>query len=108
MMRKHGSIICKWHLCLPKGPTNSARMRTIVTAAAAVFANGTYFVDIPRTTLTIFGLYPSCAILKNITFWKLLCFHPQVRRWEDTYPVGPIIKRNLSPLIFFLTSCSLE
>jgi hypothetical protein len=32
-MRKRGSIVCKLRPCLPKGPTNSARMRTIVTAA---------------------------------------------------------------------------
>jgi hypothetical protein len=32
-MRKLGSIVCKLRPCLPKGPTNSARMRTIVTAA---------------------------------------------------------------------------
>lgn len=32
-MRKHGSIVCKWPPCLPKGPTNYARMRTILTAA---------------------------------------------------------------------------
>jgi hypothetical protein len=32
-MRKRGSIACKWRPCLPKGPTNSARMRIIVTAA---------------------------------------------------------------------------
>jgi hypothetical protein len=32
-MRKCGSIVCKWRPCLPKGPTDSARMRTIVTAA---------------------------------------------------------------------------
>jgi hypothetical protein len=31
-MRKHGLIVCKLHPCLPKGPTNSARMRIIVTA----------------------------------------------------------------------------
>jgi hypothetical protein len=32
-MRKRGSIVCKWRPCLPKGPTNSAQMCTIVTAA---------------------------------------------------------------------------
>jgi hypothetical protein len=32
-MRERGSIVCKLRLCLPKGPTNSARMRTTVTAA---------------------------------------------------------------------------
>jgi hypothetical protein len=32
-MRKCGSIVCRLRPCLPKGPTNSARMRTIVTAA---------------------------------------------------------------------------
>jgi hypothetical protein len=32
-MRKCGSIVCRWHLCLPKGPTNSAHMRNIVTTA---------------------------------------------------------------------------
>lgn len=32
-MSKRGSIVCKWRPCLPKGPTNSARMCTIVTAA---------------------------------------------------------------------------
>jgi hypothetical protein len=32
-MRKHGSIVCKLRLCLPKGPTTSACMCTIVTAA---------------------------------------------------------------------------
>jgi hypothetical protein len=32
-MGKRGSIACKLRPCLPKGPTNSARMRTIVTAA---------------------------------------------------------------------------
>jgi hypothetical protein len=30
-MRKRDSIVRKWRPCLPKGPTNSARMRTIVT-----------------------------------------------------------------------------
>jgi hypothetical protein len=33
MMRKHGSIVCKLRPYLPIGPTNSARMGTIVTAA---------------------------------------------------------------------------
>jgi hypothetical protein len=33
MMCKHGLIVCKLHPCLQKGPTNSACMRTIVTAA---------------------------------------------------------------------------
>jgi hypothetical protein len=32
-MRKRGSIVFKWRPCIPNGPTNSARMRTIVTAA---------------------------------------------------------------------------
>jgi hypothetical protein len=32
-MRKRGSIVCKLRSCLPKGPTNSARMRNILTAA---------------------------------------------------------------------------
>jgi hypothetical protein len=32
-MLKRGSIVCKLHLCLPKGPINSTRMRTVVTAA---------------------------------------------------------------------------
>lgn len=32
-MHKHCSIVCKWHLCLHKGPTNSVYMRIIVTAA---------------------------------------------------------------------------
>jgi hypothetical protein len=32
-MCKHGLIVCKLCPCLSKGPTNSARMRTIVTAA---------------------------------------------------------------------------
>jgi hypothetical protein len=32
-MRKHGSIVCISRPCLQKGPTQSARMRTIVTAA---------------------------------------------------------------------------
>jgi hypothetical protein len=32
-MRKRGSIVRKLNPCLPKGLTNSARMRTIVTAA---------------------------------------------------------------------------
>jgi hypothetical protein len=32
-MHKHGSIVCKWRPCLPKGPTNSAQMCTIVTAS---------------------------------------------------------------------------
>jgi hypothetical protein len=31
-MCKRGSIVCKWRPCLPKGPPNSARMHTIVTA----------------------------------------------------------------------------
>jgi hypothetical protein len=31
-MRKHDLIVCKLHLCPPKGPTNSAHMHTIVTA----------------------------------------------------------------------------
>jgi hypothetical protein len=30
-MRKRGSTVCKLLPCLPKGPTNSARMRTMVT-----------------------------------------------------------------------------
>jgi hypothetical protein len=29
---KRDSTLCKWRPCLPKGPTNLARMRTIVTA----------------------------------------------------------------------------
>jgi hypothetical protein len=45
-MRKHGSIVYKWRQCLPKGPTSSAR-----SAAAAIFANGTYFVD-KESTIT--------------------------------------------------------
>jgi hypothetical protein len=32
MMHKHGLIVCKWRVSLPKGQTNSARMRTIVIA----------------------------------------------------------------------------
>jgi hypothetical protein len=32
-MHKRGSIACKLRPCLPNGPTNSARMHTIVTAA---------------------------------------------------------------------------
>jgi hypothetical protein len=32
-MRKRSSIVCKWRPCLPKGPTNSACTRIIVTAA---------------------------------------------------------------------------
>jgi hypothetical protein len=33
MMHKRGLIVCKWHPCLSKGSTNSARMHTIVTTA---------------------------------------------------------------------------
>jgi hypothetical protein len=32
-MRKRGSNVCKSRPCYLKGPTSSARMRTIVTAA---------------------------------------------------------------------------
>jgi hypothetical protein len=32
-MRKRGSIVCKLCPCLPKGPTNSTCMRTLVAAA---------------------------------------------------------------------------
>jgi hypothetical protein len=32
-MNKYGSIVCKLRLCLPKGPTNSVRMLTIVSVA---------------------------------------------------------------------------
>jgi hypothetical protein len=32
-MHKHGLIAYKWHPCLPKGPTNSASMHTIMTTA---------------------------------------------------------------------------
>jgi hypothetical protein len=32
-MRKHSSIVCKLRPCLPKGPTNSACMNNIMTAA---------------------------------------------------------------------------
>jgi hypothetical protein len=32
-MRKRGSIVCKSRPCLPKAPTNSARIRSVVTAA---------------------------------------------------------------------------
>jgi hypothetical protein len=31
-MHTRGSIVCKSRPCLPKGPTNSACMRTVVTA----------------------------------------------------------------------------
>jgi hypothetical protein len=31
-VRKCGSIVCKWHPCLPKGPTDSAHVHSIVTA----------------------------------------------------------------------------
>jgi hypothetical protein len=60
-MRKRGLIVCKLRPCDPKGPTNSARMHTIVTAAfaAAIFANGTYFVDMP-STLSLFTLKYIC------------------------------------------------
>jgi hypothetical protein len=32
-MCKRGSIVCKSRPCRPKGPTNSAHMHTVVTAA---------------------------------------------------------------------------
>jgi hypothetical protein len=51
-MRKHCSNVCKLRPCLATESTNSARMRTIVTAAA-IFANGTYFLDNPRTWDTV-------------------------------------------------------
>ena len=46
-MRKHCSNVCKLRPCLDTESTNSARMRTIVirSAAAAIFTNGTYFLD---------------------------------------------------------------
>jgi hypothetical protein len=50
-MRKRGSIVCQLRPSLPKGPTNSARMQTIDSdrcIAAAIFANRTYFVDMPH------------------------------------------------------------
>ena len=49
-MRKHCSNVCKFCPCLATESTNSAPMRTIV-AAAAIFANGTYFLDNPRITV---------------------------------------------------------
>jgi hypothetical protein len=49
-MIKHGLIVCKLHLCLPKGPTNFMNAYyNDHSIAAAVFANGTYFVDMSRT-----------------------------------------------------------
>jgi hypothetical protein len=50
-MRKHCSNVCELRLCLATESTNSARMRTIVTAAA-IFSNGTYFLDTLRISLT--------------------------------------------------------
>jgi hypothetical protein len=48
-MRKRGSIVCKWRPCLPKGPTNCTHEHhSDRSAATAIFANGTYFVDTPR------------------------------------------------------------
>jgi hypothetical protein len=43
-MRKHCSNVRKLRPFLDKGKKKLARMRTIATAAA-VFANGTYFLD---------------------------------------------------------------
>jgi hypothetical protein len=64
-MRKRGSIVCKLRPYLPKGPTNSARMRIIVTAA--IFANGTYFVDTPHITLFRSKLDYASVVWNNLT-----------------------------------------
>jgi hypothetical protein len=45
-MRKHCSNVCKLRPCLATESTNSAPMCTTVTAAA-IFANGTYFLVNP-------------------------------------------------------------
>jgi hypothetical protein len=53
-MSKHGSIVCKWRLCLPKGPINSACIHAHHrdrSAAVAIFANGTYFMDTPHNII---------------------------------------------------------
>jgi hypothetical protein len=49
-MQDDGLIVCELRPCLPKWPENSARMRTIVTAALQrhIFANGAHFVYTPR------------------------------------------------------------
>ena len=52
-MRKHYSKVCKLRPCLATESTNSARMRTIVTAAA-IYANGTYFLDNLRDSTVFF------------------------------------------------------
>jgi len=49
-MRKHCSDVCKLRPCLDKESKNlgtHAHHRDH-SAAAAIFANGTYFLDIPR------------------------------------------------------------
>jgi hypothetical protein len=46
-MRKRGSIFRKWRPCLPKGTTVPA-YHCDRSDAAALFANGTNFVDKPR------------------------------------------------------------
>jgi hypothetical protein len=48
-VRKHGLIVCKWRPCLPKGRRNSARMRTIVTAAVQRQYLQTELMNTPRS-----------------------------------------------------------
>jgi len=50
-MRKHCSNVCKFRPCLATVSTNSAHMQQYRhrSAAEAIFANGTYFLDNPRT-----------------------------------------------------------
>lgn len=49
-MCKHGSVVYKWHPCLPRGQTHSCihAHHHDHSTAMTVFANGIYFVDMPH------------------------------------------------------------
>jgi hypothetical protein len=68
-MRKRGSIVCKLRPCLPKGQTNSARMRTIVTAA----------------------LQRQC-LQTELNLWiRLVHYWTSIKSWKPSFAINPKI-----------------
>jgi hypothetical protein len=93
-VHKRGSIVCKLHPCLPKGPTNSAGMHTIVIAALQqqylqtelilwirlVFGNGSNRSELHWQILWVEEdtRLPVPQDLSKCIEWRVVCEHPSV------------------------------
>jgi hypothetical protein len=104
-MCKRSLIVCTWRLCLHKGPPHSARMRTIMTAAA-IFANRTYFVDMPRVCVCVY-ICTGCSEHRLIgrSFYRRNFLRKSCATcWEKFYAAPCTEKSDKHVVAFFLAS----